>query len=251
MQAAASRAAVILLLCKSKGRYALKGIAVRRLLFVVLCVGLVAVCISPVYAGQPTVTIAYSPSIDSVCSLFRGGVIKDEWKTELSARKPDFESLWAAVGPKMIEAAEAVTGKPFPPENITARLTLCDLPSQSIVGVSVNMRYALKSFTSTPVPIRYKVDTLFHELLHIFLAKHPIDNSSLMKQNASEPDRTRDHLHLLALQKAVLLRLNQADALKDVIAIDSQLPSGYYKRAWEIVNATDTEYLRYVAEISR
>jgi hypothetical protein len=56
---------------------------------------------------------------------------------------------------------------------------------------------------------------------------------------------------LLALQKAVLLKLNEPDALKEVIAVDGALPGGYYKRAWELVNATDKEYLKYVAELSK
>jgi len=56
---------------------------------------------------------------------------------------------------------------------------------------------------------------------------------------------------LLALQKAVLLKLNEPEPLKSVIAIDSQLPGGYYKRAWEIVNATDDEYCDNIAEISQ
>jgi len=75
--------------------------------------------------------------------------------------------------------------------------------------------------------------------------------TELLKEHASEPERVRNHLHLQALQKAVLLKLNEADALKAVITIDSQLPGGYYKRAWEIVNASDGEYLKYVAEVSR
>jgi hypothetical protein len=66
-----------------------------------------------------------------------------------------------------------------------------------------------------------------------------------------EDERVRDHLHLLALQKAVLLKLNEPDALKEVIAVDSALPGGYYKRAWELVNATDKEYLKYLAELSK
>jgi hypothetical protein len=95
--------------------------------------------------------------------------------------------------------------------------------------------------------MRYKVDTLFHELLHIFLSRRPIESSALLKEHAAEDERVRDHLHLLALQKAVLLKLNEPDALKEVIAVDSALPGGYYKRAWELVNATDTEYLKYIA----
>jgi hypothetical protein len=210
---------------------------------------LIYACRAP--AGVPHVTVAYNPGLDSTCSIFRGGAIKDEWKAELVLRKPEFERLWAAVGPKLIETTEAITGKPFPSGDITAWLMLCDLPSQSFVGISINMRRALASFTSPPVPMRYKVDVLFHELLHGFLDEHPVHNSALLGQHASEPSRVRNHLHLLALQKAVLLKLGETEALRDIVAIDSQLPGGYYKRAWALVNATDSEYLKYVAEISK
>lgn len=193
----------------------------------------------------------YSPMMDTACSLVRGGAIKEEWKKELVSRKAQFEALWAGVGPQLMGAAEAITGRSFPSEHLTARLTLCDLPSQSIIGISVNMRYALTSFTHTPVPLRYKVDTLFHEILHVYLASHPIEGSALLDERSSESGCVRNHLHLLALQKAVLLKLHQTDALNDVISIDGQLPGGCYKRAWALVNATDTEYLRYVAELAR
>ena len=36
-----------------------------------------------------------------------------------------------------------------------------------------------------------------------------------------------------------------------MIAVDSVLPGGHYKRAWEIVNATGGVYLKFVAELSR
>jgi len=211
-------------------------------------------CVGLAQAGQAWAKVEYSPRQDLLCSLLPGSSIKEEWKTELLSRQSEFEKLWEAEGPRFLAETGAISGKQFPPQEITAQLTLCNTPSESFAAtgrVSVNMRYALKSFASTPVPMRYKVDTLFHELLHIFLLKHPIENSSLLKEHASEPERVRNHLHLLALQKAVLLKLNEPDALKDVIAIDSQLPAGYYRRAWEIVNATDSEYLKYVAEISR
>jgi len=99
--------------------------------------------------------------------------------------------------------------------------------------------------------MRYKVDTLFHELLHNYLDAYPIRDSALLERYASEPARVRNHLHLLALEKAVLIELGESEALEDVIDIDSQLPNGYYKRAWEIVNSNNDEYLKYVAEFSR
>lgn len=205
-------------------------------------------------ASQPQITVEYSPRQDFLCSMLPGSSIKEEWKAELLSRKPEFEKLWESERSRLLSATEAVSGKEFPSQEITARLTLCNTPSESFAGmdrVSVNMRYALKSFTPTPVPMRYKVATLFHELLHIFLFKHPITDSSLLKMHAAEPDRVRNHLHLLALQKAILLKLNEHDALMEVIAIDSQLPGGHYKRAWTIINSTEGEYLKYVAEISK
>ena len=234
--------------CARRPVHAPSAFAALRVHLLVL---LLATFAMPAAAAQPGVTVVYSPGLDSVCALIRGGNIKNEWKEELASRKDEFESLWLGAGPKLIEAAEALTGKPFPAEPVTARLTLCDLPSQSIMGISVNMRYALKSFVPDPVPMRYKVDKLFHELLHNFLSGHPVTESSLIAQHASEPDCVRNHLHLLALQKAVLLRLGEPEALQQVISIDGRLPSGCYKRTWALVNTTDTAYLHYVAELAK
>lgn len=203
------------------------------------------------HAAAPKVDIKYSSTFDSICSLVKGSDIKEEWKKELVQRQPELEVLWESIGPTLISSVEEITGNTFPDDEQTVRLTLCDLPSQSFFGISVNMRYALSSFTDAPVPLRYKADTIFHELLHKFIVEHQPKDSQLLKAHANEPERTRDHLHLLALQKAVLLKLNAIDELADVERIDSQLPGGYYKRAWEIINATDTEYLKYVAEFSQ
>ena len=205
-------------------------------------------------ATLPRIKVEYSPSGDLACSLPPGSPIKEESKAELLSRQPEFVKLWNTDGPRWLAATEEISGKNFPSQEISARLTLCNVPSESFPGerrVTINMRYALKSFTPEPVSMRYKVGTLFHELLHIFLSCNPIENSALLKEHAVEDERVRDHLHLLALQKAVLLKLNEPDALKEVIAVDSALPGGYYKRAWELVNATDEEYQKYVAELSK
>jgi hypothetical protein len=220
----------------------------------VLFLSVLACLASPSRAGPPNTEIEYSPDRDLTCSLFSGGAIKDEWKTELASRQSEFASLWKSGAQRFIEATEAISGKDFPPQKITVRLTLCNSPSESSPGIdeiSVNMRYALKSFAPKPVSMRYKVEVGFHELLHIFFFKHPVNNSVLLREHAGEPERVRRHLHLLALQKAVLLKLKEPAILREVIAVDSELPGGYYKRAWEIVNATDGEYLKYAAEVAR
>ena len=216
-----------------------------------------AVLLCFVCSSQATllrVKVEYSPGQDSLCSMGSGNSVKEEWKAEVLARQSAFVQLWESEGPRLLATTEAISGKDFALREITARRTLRNSPSEPFPQadrVSINMRYALGSFTPTPVSLRYKVDMLFHELLHIFLSQHPIKNSMLLQQHAAEPERVRDHLHLLALQKAVLLKLNEGDALRDVVAIDSALPGGYYKRVWELVNATDSEYLKYVAELSK
>lgn len=113
------------------------------------------------------------------------------------------------------------------------------------------MRYALKSFTPNPISLRYKADTIFHELLHIFLFAHPIENSDLLRQHAEENVRVKNHLHLLALQKAVLMKVGQSAQLKELISNDSALPGGYYKRAWDIVNVSEDAYLNYLNEVAK
>lgn len=202
-------------------------------------------------AAEPAPTeFKYNPQQDDACASARQQQIKPEWSIELRDRLPELRSIWESVSPAMLTAVYVLTKRSLTPPP-TVRLTLCDLPSNSFFGVSVNMRYALSSFTATPVPLRYKADTTFHETLHGFVALHTPRGSKLLAEHGSESTCVRNHLHLLALQKAVLLFIGDSKALEQVVAIDSQLPSGCYKRAWTLVNANPNAYLQYVAEISQ
>ena len=89
-------------------------------------------------------------------------------------RKAEFERVWVDAGLPLIDPTGLITGKSFQAHRVTAPITLRNLPCQSIVGISVNMRYALSSFASNPLSMPYKVDALFHEMLHVYLADHPL-----------------------------------------------------------------------------
>src|SRR5262249_40690420 len=131
-------------------------------------------------------------------------------------------------------------------------LTLCNVPSESNGDdIKVNMRYALHSFTKESVPLSYKVSVFYHELLHGFIDNYLPSNSPLLAEHEAEPERVRDHLHLLALEKAAYLRLDRKEELAEIIKVDGELPNGFYKRAWEIVNADETTYLKYVQELKK
>lgn len=101
------------------------------------------------------------------------------------------------------------------------------------------------------MPLRYKIDTVFHEMLHEFVGRNTPQASAMLEAHFSESPCVRNHLHLLALQKAVLVTTGETTALEQVIAIDSSLPSGCYKRAWALVNDTESRYQSFVAELAR
>ncbi|OWW18060.1 hypothetical protein [Noviherbaspirillum denitrificans] len=201
-------------------------------------------------ASPSQIDLIYSESTDAQCAEQHNYQIRAEWAAELHARLPEFVSLWNSVAPPMLDAVTALTGKTVETPR-AVRLTLCDTPSQSMVEPSVNMRFALRSFTPQAVPLRYKADTAFHEILHGFVHRHTPAGSALLRERKGESRCVRNHLHLLALQKAVLLSLGATQELAQVIAIDSQLPSACYKRAWELVNETEGTYKQYVSELAR
>lgn len=176
--------------------------------------------------------------------------VQATWVDELNERLPEVIRLWDSIAPALVEAVTTTTRKPFSRPK-TVHLTLADRPSNSFIGVTVNMRYALRSFTAKPVPMRYKIDTVFHEALHEFVSLNTPPRSPLLAQHNSESLCVRNHLHLLALQKSALLYTKDLAALEQVVALDSQLPSGCYRRAWSLVNATPNTYLEYVEELSR
>ncbi len=198
----------------------------------------------------PALHIAYDAAADQDCARRRHYEIRSDWVAELQAQLPTLQAMWTAQGPAMMRAAASLTGRPLPPQPITAQLMLCDEPSNSFTGIRVNMRYALRSFTPSPVPLRVKLDTVFHEWLHGFLSVQTPAASALLAERATESACVRNHLHLLALQKAVLLSLQQARELDQLIAVDEQLPSGCYRRAWALVNATPEGYRAYVDELA-
>jgi hypothetical protein len=202
-------------------------------------------------AQAPVADLVYDEAADAACAQERGTPIDPAWQAELRAQLPRLQALWHAQAPAMFEAATRLVGRPLLPSPRPVRLTLCGVPSQSFGGQPlVSMRYALKSFTPEPVPLRIKIDTAFHESLHLALATLPAGDSALLRRHEGEPPCVRQHLHLLALQKAVLLALDQPRALEALMAADAQLPSGCYRRAWAIVGPGPEAHLPFVHELA-
>lgn len=220
-----------------------------RLLAAALLCGLSAVV--PAAPPGPTafeVSIAHSRPVDHACSAIRRYPIAPAWQEELDGRLPAFQEVWQLEGRPALERMFELTGGRLH-GTYRVRLTLCDLPSSSLFGTSVNMRHALRAFTDAPVSLRYKVAVMNHELLHRLLGDVDLKGSRMLALHASEPARVRRHLHLFALTKAALIDLRHEGTLRELVGIDSSLPANDSRRAWQIINERPDTYIAYVNEL--
>ena len=200
-------------------------------------------------ASVPSVTLSYAAEFDQACAQQTKYQIDHAWVSELSMRLPEFTSDWVKDGPTLMRTSEEIVGKPFQEKQLWVSLSVCSLPSASD-PLLVNMRFSLKSFTPTPLPEDVTVSIIFHEILHRYLLGRIPANSPLLLKYGDEDDTVRAHLHLLALQKAVYLKLGREATLQRVIEKDRELPNKSYTRAWEIVNSREN-YQSFLAELRR
>jgi hypothetical protein len=195
----------------------------------------------------PKVYLEYASSFDSTCESKVSYTIKPEWVKELKDRLPGLNKQWQAEGSALLSTAFEIVGKPFSKKELTASLSLCTFPSMSS-PILINSRFALKSFTDDPISDSVLLSTVFHEILHGYIDGLKLDTSKLLKKYDKESVGVLNHLHLLALQKATYIKLKWEDKLKGVIAKDEELPNPDYKKAWSIVNKSES-YQTFIEEL--
>jgi hypothetical protein len=163
--------------------------------------------------------------------------IKEEWIGEAGRRVNEFQAAWDQNGVKYLQIAFKEIGLPFPYTEMQATLTV-----SSVASTSTPLIINVKSFLSSaekPASISVFPIILFHELMHTYL-RGVVDSSLLRKKYAAESFMTLNHLHLMALEKFVLLKSGDTATLKwldrdyRTNAYTNFPPD--YKRAWEIVN---------------
>jgi len=80
------------------------------------------------------------------------------------------------------------------------------------------------------------VDLVFHELLHVWIDEHINGKSALLLKYVDETSEVREHIHLMAIQKMVYLRLNRLDMIEYLDNSYRNMTCTDYARAWEIVD---------------
>jgi hypothetical protein len=185
----------------------------------------------------PAVDILYPQAgtiFDRTCSSF---MAKSEVTPEIikaaAELRPRLQAEWSRHGTRYVSAALEEIGAPFPYSEMQATLTVCSVSTMS-TPLIINVRKYLPGAVR-PAPQEDFSEALFHELMHHYAGSLTAD-SALKKKFASESLVVLNHLHVVALEKAVLSKLGETDELKLVEQEYRTSPSPGYKRAWEIVS---------------
>ena len=191
----------------------------------------------------PKVDIIYAPH----GNIFDRGC-KDVVQADIDAAvkvRPDLEAEWAREGPQYLNAAFEAIGKPFPYGEMQAYLTVCPGTNAMSSPLFINVRQYLPG-AAHPSPAGDFSEKLFHELMHHYVSAIGM-NTPLRKKYGSEPMVVQAHLHVIALEKLVLMKLGKTAELKFLEEEYRTSPKESYARAWEIVNQEG--YEKFIEEL--
>ena len=94
------------------------------------------------------------------------------------------------------------------------------------------------------------IDFVFHELLHKWIDENFNKNKSLiLKRYKNENIHVQTHIHLIAIQKMIYLKLKRFDLL-NMIETQYSKSGEPYKRAWQIVNDAE-DYQSIIDDLSK
>jgi len=196
--------------------------------------------------AYPQLTFVYdwrSKSIDLLGHLFfsgwRGLEIDNDQKNELQKKLPQLIAVWDQQAPILFDEIFSMFHCGFKQKERTAVVSLGGTGgygSSHFLWLGLHFLLDSETWDKPGSKEDYFTILVFHELLHIWVDDNIVNTSVLLTKYKDEHEYTKEHIHLMALQKMVYLKFNYFDALE---IIDNEyrnraLPS--YQRAWEIVN---------------
>jgi len=199
--------------------------------------------LSVIAAGQtafpiPTIDLIYpAPNgtiFDSNCGDLLKTTVNRAAVEEAVRRRPELQALWDREGQVYLSTTFSEIGPPFPYKEMQAYLTVCPGVIPMSAPLFVNVSRYLPS-TASRRPDSQFVETLYHELMHTYI-RRVVDTSELRKKYAAEPRAVVSHLHVMALEKMVLLKMGKTEELKRLASDYQSVLPPEYKRAWEIVD---------------
>ena len=184
----------------------------------------------------PSIDILYPPGgslLDRLCTSDFKLKLDEKDVQAAVAQRAALQKQWDTEGPAYLEAALTGIGLPFPYKEMQATLSVC-LPASTSIPLIIDVRPFLPG-AKAAAPAWEFTEVVFHELMHSYV-RPVLSRSELMKKYANEPPTVKYHLHVMAVEKMVLLKLGRPDDLKTLDHDYRNSPDPAYKRAWEIVN---------------
>lgn len=201
----------------------------------------------------PPVRFDYSETYDETCARGFGYMdleeapkkserLKPEWVEELKKRLPEFEQAWNQQGPSFLQILHGRFRTGFRDPIYVAYLSACESTPSMGFPLILNVSRFLKSFRAKKKPrdLKYFPVNLLHELLHVWLRANLPASTPLLKKFASENRTTRNHIHLIALQREIFAKLHRSDLLA-FIERDYVRMGGSHKKAWDLVESEGIE----------
>ncbi|MBC7830083.1 MAG: hypothetical protein H7122_20225 [Chitinophagaceae bacterium] len=188
------------------------------------------------FIQKPKIHLVYlnnGTPFDQACGQAMNKPIRQEDINEIFQRLGEFQALWDKEGPTYLKTAINEVGVDFPYKEMQATLTVCDFSSMSSPLIIYVKRFL--SSAEKPLPLWAFPELLFHEIMHTY-TRSVYDISPLRKKYATEVPVILNHLHSMALEKLVLVKLNKTEILQ---WLDNRYRNQFgheYKRAWEIVS---------------
>lgn len=184
----------------------------------------------------PIIDIVYPPYgtiFDKTCGSFaKEPLASPERIADAGRLRSDLEAEWKQRGPRYLRIVFNEVRAPFPYKEMQAVLSVCGVGTMSM-PLMVDVRQYLPG-AEHPAPAGDFSEKLFHELMHHYVS-HLAPDSALRKKYAAESPVVMSHLHVMALEKFVLLKLGDIAELK-FLDDEYRTEHGAYTRAWEIVN---------------
>lgn len=175
-----------------------------------------------------------------------GRYVNSSEQHALKQELPTLIQAWHDDAPDLFGEVFAYFKRGFQTKNITALINLSHRRAGFFYFYSLKfIVLGLSSFlekniiwTSTISDEEHFTSLVFHELLHLWLFENmAINKSPLLEKYKYEHHHVQSHIHLMAIEKMVYLKLNRPDMVDMLAELYSKpfFPIAY-KRAWEIVN---------------
>lgn len=188
---------------------------------------------------------------------FVGQIFSPKISKDLSDKADDaiirIENIWEEIGERILTTLIGQTDRSFDRSELSAFVTLSKISSLSHPLFISLYKYCDFENETLDFRIEAVVDTIFHELLHIFLGGSNLVEwpTPLVKKSGDIPFQTKVHLHLLSLQKLVYSKIGTDYLLEHWNNYYEINRSGDdYHLAWKIISENDN-YLNFVGELKK